>query len=522
MGRYNNVSSILEDDLGNLWFGDFLGLYQINKGRSNAILFNNDNNIATDENRNLSIYKGIDGKLYFNSENGYHIIDPIRLEFDTTTISLLLTDFWINQDKISFLGDQSLQQPLSQITEIRLKNRENVFGFSISAPDFHTSIGKTIFYRLDGYDIEWKSSLSQERINYYKIPAGKYMLRVKAANGLNGLWTEEKIEIFIAKPWWQQWWAYLTYLIGLIFGIGLVLIYLRERVIRIERQKAQEKELEQAREIEKTYTELKNTQDQLIQSEKMASLGQLTAGIAHEIKNPLNFVNNFSELNAELIDELQEKAGQGNIAEVKEIAENIKSNELKIIEHGNRADSIVKGMLLHSRGAKGERNLTDINALVEEYSRLAYHGLRARDNSFNVALQFHFDEDLEKIDIVSQDIGRVFLNIITNAFQACSERSRSAMEAKKKGSSGPYEPKVLVTTSKGNGQILISVKDNGTGIPEEYLKKIFQPFFTTKPTGKGTGLGLSISYDIVKAHGGEIKVTSQEGEGSEFIVKIPI
>jgi len=261
--------------------------------------------------------------------------------------------------------------------------------------------------------------------------------------------------------------------------------------------------------IEHAYAELKSTQAQLIQSEKMASLGELTAGIAHEIQNPLNFVNNFSEVNSELIEEMN---NENDIKGMKGIANDIKQNNEKISFHGKRADAIVKGMLQHSRASSGQKELTDINKLTDEYLRLAYHGLRAKDKSFNVEIKTGFDGSIGNINIVPQDIGRVLLNLINNAFYAVNERQKVEGVG--------YEPIVTVSTKKVGDKVEIKVKDNGHGIPQKILDKIFQPFFTTKPTGEGTGLGLSLSYDIIKAHGGEIKVETKEGEGSEFVIRL--
>jgi len=265
--------------------------------------------------------------------------------------------------------------------------------------------------------------------------------------------------------------------------------------------------------LEKTLTDLKSAQSQLIQSEKMASLGELTAGIAHEIQNPLNFVNNFSEVNKELLLEMKDEITKGNFNEVKAIAKDVIDNEEKIIFHGKRADAIVKGMLQHSRASSGQKEPTDINALTDEYLRLAYHGLRAKDKSFNSKMETDFDPALPNIELVPQDIGRVILNLITNAFYAVNEKA-------KQGIAG-YEPTVSVSTKKTNDGMQISVKDNGNGIPEHIKEKIFQPFFTTKPTGQGTGLGLSLSYDIIKAHGGEINLTSNH-EGTIFNILLNI
>ena len=269
------------------------------------------------------------------------------------------------------------------------------------------------------------------------------------------------------------------------------------------------------RTLTQTLDELKATQTQLIQSEKMASLGELTAGIAHEIQNPLNFVNNFSEVSSELIDEMKEQLEKGNEEDAKAIADEIKMSLEKINFHGKRADGIVKSMLQHSRTSNNKKEPTDINALADEYLRLAYHGMRAKDKVFNAAIKTDFDESIGLIKVISQDIGRVILNLITNAFYAVTEKKRLYPEG--------YEPTVTVSTKKVDKKIEIKVKDNGTGIPQKALDKIFQPFFTTKPTGQGTGLGLSLSYDIVtKGHGGELKVETMEGEYTEFSIILSV
>ncbi len=273
--------------------------------------------------------------------------------------------------------------------------------------------------------------------------------------------------------------------------------------IKVAKQKAEE-----------ALTELQSTQKQLIQSEKMASLGELTAGIAHEIQNPLNFVNNFSEVSKELLDEMKAALAKGDMEEANEIASDVIQNLEKINHHGKRADGIVKGMLQHSRATGTVKESTDINALTDEYIRLCYHGLRAKDKSFNAAIETDFDATLEKVNIVPQDIGRVVLNILTNAFYAVNERSKLQEAA--------YKPLVTVSTmGTGRGEVKINITDNGSGIPKSIVNKIFQPFFTTKPTGQGTGLGLSLAYDIVKVHGGELKVETKEGEGTSFILELP-
>ena len=271
----------------------------------------------------------------------------------------------------------------------------------------------------------------------------------------------------------------------------------------------------QRKDLEKTIADLKNTQRQLIQSEKMASLGELTAGIAHEIQNPLNFVNNFSEVNTELIEEMELEFDKGVITGVRPLISDIKANQQKISQHGKRADFIVKGMLQHSRVSTGEKQPTNLNILADEFFKLSFHGLRAKDKSFNAEMVTHFDPDLPKVNVVQQDIGRVLLNLINNAFYAVNQKSKTG---------GPgYKPTVELSTNRSNAHIEIRVKDNGNGIPGNIKDKIMQPFFTTKPTGEGTGLGLSLSYDIVvKGHNGKINIESKEGEGSEFIIDLPL
>ncbi|MEO6820661.1 MAG: ATP-binding protein [Ginsengibacter sp.] len=328
---------------------------------------------------------------------------------------------------------------------------------------------------------------------------------------------------------------YRTYalLAGLTLFLIVAFILYRNNRLKQKTNLLLEKERDESNKqkdnAQKALSELKDTQTQLIQSEKMASLGELTAGIAHEIQNPLNFVNNFSEINSELICELVEEVDKGNTEEVKILSNIIKENEEKINHHGKRADAIVKGMLQHSRSSSVNKEPTDINALCDEYLRLSYHGLRAKDKSFNADFKTDFDESIGKINIIPQDIGRVLLNLYNNAFYAVNAKKNCPLTPEGENSNTPiiYEPTVTVKTFLnsplgGRGIITITVSDNGNGIPQNIVDKIFQPFFTTKPTGQGTGLGLSISYDIVKAHGGEIKVDSKEGEGTKFIIYLPV
>ena len=371
--------------------------------------------------------------------------------------------------------------------------------------DFYNSNQQQTSIVMQGANrIEWInycSSISDVLVGFYGevIPNRTYHL-YKFSNGALGAAAEGDIS--------EESWELLRRATS-VFSLA----YSRFKDLTQARVDLQRLKTEKQR-AEDALDHLKSAQAQLVQSEKMASLGELTAGIAHEIQNPLNFVNNFSDVNTELIEEMKVELASGNNEEAIAIANDIADNEQKINHHGKRADAIVKGMLQHSRSSSGVKEPNDINVLADEYLRLAYHGLRAKDNKFNATMKTDFDQSIGKIDIISQDIGRVMLNLITNAFYAVNEKKKQQIPG--------YEPIVSVTSEKKDDQVLIYVKDNGNGIPPSILDKIFQPFFTTKPTGQGTGLGLSLSYDIVKAHGGELTVATKEGEGTTFTIQLPI
>ncbi len=391
-------------------------------------------------------------------------------------------------------------------------------------------------YTLNGVDKTWSDVTSDtSSTNYMNLQPGSYTFEVISRNAANFWGQPARFSFTINPPWWKTWWAYVIYAIvfagaiwGFVYYRSLKLIkekkLLEDKVLRATGEIMQQKEeiatqrdsLEtQRNDLEKTLVELKSTQTQLIQSEKMASLGELTAGIAHEIQNPLNFVNNFSEVSVELLDEMDEELDKGDIQEAKAIGADLKQNLEKIKHHGKRADFIIKGMLEHSRTNTGEKQLTDMNVLCDEFLKLSYHGLRAKDKSFHAEMVTHFDPKLPKVTVSQQDMGRVMLNLFNNAFYAVNQ--------KKKTAGADYKPEVSVTTTTENGLVIIKVKDNGVGMPDQVKEKIMQPFFTTKPTGEGTGLGLSLTYDmVVKGHGGSIQVNSVEGEGSEFIVTLLI
>jgi signal transduction histidine kinase/ligand-binding sensor domain-containing protein len=510
-----SIQGILGDEKHQaLWISTFAGISRFS--------------IEEEQFNNFSLKDGIQGLLYadgqslktsigyflFGGNNGVTYFNPDDIAENTMPPITSITDFKVDDHAYSIHpGEANENSPFD------LSYSQNNISIEYTGVQYDDPVKNKFAFMLENYDKSWREVGNQRSAYYYNLPPGSYTFKVKTANS-HGVWNKEPVTLSftINPPWWRTWWAYIIYGIVLIATIMIFDRFRKRRLLEKERQLAKEKELAQAKEIEKAYVELKNTQKQLIQSEKMASLGELTAGIAHEIQNPLNFINNFSEVNSELIAELNEEIEKGDMAEVKAIANDIAQNEQKISHHGKRADSIVKGMLQHSRSSSGVKELTDINALADEYLRLAYHGLRAKDKSFNATMKTDFDETIGKINVIPQDIGRVILNLITNAFYAVSEKKQQLPVG--------YEPTVTVSTrispTGGGKGVEISVKDNGNGIPEQIKEKIFQPFFTTKPTGQGTGLGLSMSYDIIKAHGGEIKVETQPDMGTEFIIQLPI
>lgn len=390
---------------------------------------------------------------------------------------------------------------------------QNSMNFSFMNPDVLGRDKIVYRYVLQGEDRNWSEISNKSTTqNYYNLLPGDYTFKV-ATRGFNGIWSEPAIIKFtISPPWWQTWIAYLIFA-SILAAFIYAIVQVRSKYLQKENRILEERVSHRTAQLKKSIDDLKNAQSQLVQSEKMASLGELTAGIAHEIQNPLNFVNNFSEVSSELLDEMREELDKGDLAEAKIISMDIQQNLEKINQHGKRADAIVKAMLQHSRVSGGNRALTDINSLTDEYLRLAYHGLRAKDKSFNSSIKTDFDPNVGQINLVAQELGRVLLNLINNAFYAVTDRKNASKEE--------YEPLVQVITSRSGDWVEIKVKDNGKGIPASVKEKIFQPFFTTKPTGQGTGLGLSISYDIVKAHGGELLVESKEGEGTQFCIRLP-
>jgi two-component system, NtrC family, sensor kinase len=417
---------------------------------------------------------------------------------------------------INFRGGMLSQIPLMVVSLIsvflyRQRVRESVVAFIFFTTAI-VSISTVVFYSggFDSFILPWLATtpivallVSGKRMGLYTLVLQTFMLVV--------FYVLDLYEIKLVEE--HQYDFPGSFILACQIGLVL-LLYVIAIVFENGKVHAMGMLTDKNTELQRVIRQLKETQDQLVQQEKLASLGQLTAGIAHEIQNPLNFVNNFSEVNAELLEEMREELKAGKVGEAMELIHTIIENEEKINQHGKRADSIVKGMLQHSRSISGPMELKDINALTNEYLRLSYHGLRAKDKTFNASYLTEFDPKLPMISVVPDELGRVILNLINNAFYAVNEKAKKGIP--------DYNPQVVVTT-KRNGQFIeIRVSDNADGIPDEIVKKIFQPFFTTKPSGQGTGLGLSLSYDIVtKGHGGELNFKTRKGEGSDFIIVLP-
>jgi len=519
------IINIIEDELKNLWVITPSSIIKINADRKNSFVYGKKYGIRANTLHSGGLCITKTGDILVRNNDGFYTLSPKEMNEQARPFPVIITNLLINNHEVSSKDSGVLTLPIEQIKKISLDYNQNNFFFNFAAIDFRAPEATKYYTLLENFDSIWRDAGEDKSANYINVPTGHYIFRVKAIN-IDGVKAEKAIAITVMPPWWKTWWAYGIYALLMMTVILLTHRFQRRRTLSIERQRAQAKELLQAKEIEKayhkleqTYAELKSTQAQLIQSEKMASLGELTAGIAHEIQNPLNFVNNFSEVNAELIEELNAERlrpkAERNEKFENEILDDIKQNLEKINLHGKRADNIVKGMLQHSRTSSGQKETTDINALADEYLRLAYHGLRAKDKSFNATFKTEFDPGIGQVNVVPQDIGRVLLNLYNNAFYAVLEKKKQIGE--------DFDPTVTVSTIKIDNIIEIRVKDNGKGIPQKVLDKIFQPFFTTKPAGQGTGLGLSLSYDIIaKEHSGQITVETREGEYTIFIIRLPV
>jgi signal transduction histidine kinase/ligand-binding sensor domain-containing protein len=507
--KITSIFDIMQDKDQHLWVSTTNAIYEINRDRTEVKKLGANHGVHLNDFTLGDNLASASGLLFFGDSRGYYSFYPGELK-DNSTPQLNFTGLKLNGKEV-LPGTDILKTPLWKSDEIRLSYSQNSFSIEFAGINYRATSDVKYQVKLENYDDSWRENNTEKKAFYFNVPPGRYVFHVKAYNSEGGI-SEKSIGIIITPPWWKTWWAYTLFTLA---ALGIISGYInyRSRKLLNENRQLEEKVSLRTNQLNQSLENLKSTQTQLIQSEKMASLGELTAGIAHEIQNPLNFVNNFSDINNELIEEMREQIKQRNFEEVENISLDIKENEKKINHHGKRADAIVKGMLEHSRSNSGIREMTDLNALADEYLRLCYHGLRARNKFLDVVMETDFDPAVGKINLVPQDFGRVLLNLFNNAFYSVGEKKQTLGEG--------FKPIVSVSTRKNKSTVLVIIRDNGTGIPKNIQDKILQPFFTTKPTGSGTGLGLSLSYDIIKAHRGELKIESEEGEGATFIISLP-
>jgi ligand-binding sensor domain-containing protein/signal transduction histidine kinase len=518
-----NVYTILPDDAGYLWMSCNRGVYRVSKQALNDVADGKATSVTCQvygsadgmESRECnggfspSGWRLHDGRLCFTTTKGIAIVNPADIRINKVPPPVVIDRFMVEGERQPTKG--AVQVPAG-------KSR---FEFHYAGISFVGSDKVRYKYTLEGLDEGWIEAGSRREAYFTNLDPGEYTFRVLAANS-DGVWNETGASVgFVLQPHFYQ----TAWFIGMVaFGFlttGPTFYLYRMRMMKKRRVELEHLVQERTGELQKTVSNLKETQNQLILSEKMASLGQLTAGIAHEIKNPLNFITNFSVLSHDLTKDLRkelhaerDRVDPKRALEIESLLNDLEQNVTKINDHGKRADSIVRGMLLHSRGKAGERQDTDLNALLAEYTNLAYHGMRAQDQSFNVKIETDLDPSIGKVSVVPQDLSRAILNIVNNACYAANDKRKNAKNG--------FTPVVRVSAKGTSGSIEIRIRDNGNGIPDSIREKIFNPFFTTKPAGSGTGLGLSLSYDIItQEHRGEIRVDSKEGEFTEFVISIP-
>ncbi len=560
-GLSNNlVTSILKDKSGNLWFGTLFGLNKLAKNKVASDLSDSEFLFKTytyDDgfsgigvnNVGKSIFEAKDGTIWIGANDrltAYHpdedVPDTIPPNIQLTGLSLFNENIaWQNLEKkidtsialsngVSFhdFHFDSISKWYSIPQQLSLPYSNNYLTFQFLGITTQSPKKVKYKFKLEGIDKNWNALTNSTQAAYGNLPHGTYTFKVKAMNG-DGYWSREfNYSFTIRPPWWRTWW--FTTLAALVVVAGVYgYIQYRSRNLKQRNILLENKVTERTHELNQSLSKLKNTQEQLVHSEKMASLGELTSGIAHEIKNPLNFINNFSELNLDLLTDVKEEQlsnpDKTTLAELVNMIKTLKKNSEKINHHGKRVDDIVKSMLQHSRTGNLAKEPVNVNALCEESLKLAYHGFKAKEKTFQASFETHFEAGLPTIMAIPQELSRVLLNLCNNAFYAVHEKKRKLQPVSTDASEveSLYKPMVTVSTRQRDNKIMITVSDNGTGIPQKIISKIFQPFFTTKPTGEGTGLGLSMSYDIItKSHGGELYVKSKEGEGTTFEIVMPV
>ncbi|UCH96775.1 MAG: hypothetical protein JSV88_07955, partial [Candidatus Aminicenantes bacterium] len=560
----NIIYGILEDKKGNLWISTNNGLGKFNRKEKTCKNYYADDGLQNNEFNAGAFFQNQRGEMFFGGISGFNSFFPDKIKNNLYVPPIVITNFLLFNKPVQLERKKPgspIKKTIDETETLVLKYTKNVFSFEFAALHYASPGRNQYKYMLEGWDKHWNETDSENRrATYTNLPSGNYTFLVQGSNKA-GIWNEKgtSIKLKILPTPWETWWAYCIYIaliLSLLYGFIRFQKNKQKEQLRKEREKTKlreaklreaelqakladnqakalkvendlkELELKKARELERAYTELKKahteleqTQEQLIQSEKLASLGQLTAGIAHEIKNPLNFINNFSVISNKLAKNIRKeikkiKTKDKSISIIEEILNDLEQDTGKILEHGKRVDSIIRGMLLHSRGEPGKKEEVDLNALLDEYTILAYHSMRSQDHYFKVKIETNFDPTIGSLSLIPQDFSRAFLNIINNACYAVNE--------KKKKVTSDFSPLISVSTKNLGEKIEIRIRDNGSGIPKDISKRIFNPFFTTKPSGSGTGLGLSIAYDIVKSeHKGEIQMETEVGEYTEFIITIP-
>ena len=521
----NRILGILGDDYGNLWMSTGQGLTQFNPEKKAFHTYSADQGLPAAPFYRGSYHKSRRGELFFGGRNGFHAFFPeqIQITDNLHPPQVALTDFKIANRSVRPGPASPLRMGLSETREIALSYRQNDLGFSFAALHYSHPAMNQYTYMLEPYEHTWHRVGFERTATYTNLDPGHYVFRVKAANSA-GVWNEEGVSmrVVIAPPFWATWW-FRGLTLAVLFGVVVGGYHLRVRQIQAKNRLLEREVAQRTRDLQRSLELLTETQDQLIHAEKMASLGHLTMGIAHEMKNPLNFVNNFADLSVELTEELGAALVSLNGSHPPEhfagILADLKFNALKISEHGRRADGIVRKMLEHARIQRGERRETDVNALVAQSLLLASRSIHTRWPDFNATITGDYDPEMIKMKMVPQEMGRVLLNLLDNALEAVYEEA----EAHGRGDGGAsYAPTVTVSTQRVEGGVEIRVSDNGPGIPEAIQEKIFEPFFTTKPPGSGTGFGLSLAYDMVtQGNGGILTVSSAEGQGATFIITLP-
>jgi len=498
--------AMIQDRNGDVWIPTINGLFRVDWQSLEATLFDKESGLpVTQFSDELAMTK--DGSIWITSREGLVRFHPDRMQPDThSPVVVIRSVVHGNPDSTDILLDRNA---------ISFAHDDNDPNFHYFTADFDAPERIQYRYRMIGLEDEWVDVKGLTNARISNVPPGRYTFEVMASNA-DGLWSETpaSISVRVRPPWWRTISAYLIYMAFAGLMVRQFVVWNTERVQRREREAQQARELEQARELatahaelEASHTTLKATQAQLVEQEKLASLGSLTAGIAHEIKNPLNFVNNFAEVGAEMADELSEAIAAGRTEEAQSIIAELRENATQITKHGRRADDIVKAMMQHARGGASEMESVELNTFLEEYANLAWHGRRAKDDGFQAELIRDFSKDVGSLNAMPQELGRVILNLLNNAFDAVRETEGA---------------RVTIATRATEGGVSISVSDNGPGIPETIREKIFEPFFTTKPTGEGTGLGLSLSYDIItKGHGGTMTAGASAEGGAIFTLTLP-